>query len=565
MKKIKISLSYISIWIILGATMLANFSHHKWQDGNIIEFDVKSYYSYLPATFIYKDISLKFLDNNSRINNEMWPVTLDNGNRLIVTSYGLSVLYSPFFFLAHGYAKLSNKYEADGYTMPYQLAINFSAVFYLILGLFFLRKLLLKYFKEWIVAFTLIAVTVGTNLAFFASYAAAMPHTYNFALITIFLWLVIKWYESPSRLMSIGIGALLGFIALIRPTNILVFFILLLWNVYSGKDLKNRLLLYIRRFDYVLIMLAFFILIWMPQFFYWKQVSGHWIFYSYSAKNASFFWMNPQIFDILFSVKKGWFVYTPIMLIAVIGIFFLRYKLKGAFWPILVFLVFNIYTQASWWCWWFGGGFSIRTFIDSYGIMALPLAMIIDNTSQRKIIRYVMPAIIIVLTWYNTFQINQYNHNAIHFWWNSKECYRENFLRVHPTNASWDMVRIPDYYLARKGIYEAISPVEKRRRDLWRSYRDNYQNKLKQNQQVTDSLKLYVQGTERTLENAFLELASKNVKPILEEHNADIREKVSTDKVWGAFVKKEAEKNEIPYDSALSIETTRIINSIYLE
>ena len=557
--------SLVIIWVIIAATVLVNFSHHKWQNEDVIEFDVKAYYSYLPAIFIYHDITLEFLDNNSRIYNEMWPVKIPNGNRLIVTSYGMSVLYSPFFFMAHGYTLLDDNYESDGYSMPYRVAINFSSVFYLLLGLLFLRKVLQRYFREWIVALVLLTIAVGTNLAYFTTYAAAMPHSYNFAMLTLFLWSVIKWYDSPYHLKAIGVGALFGLIALIRPTNILVFFILLLWGVSSWKDLLNRFLFYIKRFDYVLIMLIFFLAVWMPQFLYWKTITGEWIFYSYSAKDASFFWGNPQIFDILFSYKKGWFVYTPIMFIAFLGIFLLRKRMKESFWPILIFTILNIYVQSSWWSWWFGGAFGLRAFIDSYGIMAIPLAMVLDAASQKKFLKYAAPSVLVVLIWYNTFQTRQYTKGAIHFWWNNKEAYWENFLRLHPTSEYWDMVRVPDYYLARKGIYEAVTPVEKRRRDLWRGYRDNYINTLKQNPQVVDSLKLYTTGVEKTIDESVKKLASKRVGNELPKKEEEIKNKITSDKEWNKFVNKLALKNEIPYDSALNIEFKRIINSLYLK
>ncbi|SHI47162.1 hypothetical protein SAMN05444280_102191 [Tangfeifania diversioriginum] len=565
MQKIKNSFSRIVIWFILAAVMLVNFSHHKWQSGTVIEHDVKAYYSYLPAAIIYNDLTLKFLDDDPQIFDEMWPVTLPNGNKMIVTSYGMSLLYSPFFLLAHGYSLLDNNFEADGYSLPYSMALNFSAAFYLLLGLFFLRKLLKRYFKEWIVALVLLAVAAGTNLAYYATYEAAMTHCYNFALITVFTWLVIKWYESPSRKNAIAVGALFGLIALVRPSNILVFFILLLWDVKSWSDFTARLWFYIKRFDFVLIMIILFFLVWTPQFFYWKTITGQWIFYSYSTKDASFFWGNPQIIDILFSYKKGWFVYTPIMLIAFLGIFLLRKRMKEAFWPILIFTILNIYVQSSWWSWWFGGAFGLRAFIDSYGIMALPLAMVLDAASQKKFLKYAAPAVLIVLIWYNTFQMRQYTKGAIHFWWNNKEAYWENFLRLHPTSEYWDMVRVPDYYLARKGIYEAVTPVEKRRRDLWRGYRDNYINTLKQNPQVIDSLKLFTTGVEKTMDEALKELASKRIGIELQQKEEEIKNRITSDKEWNKFVNKLALKNEIPYDSALNIEFKRIINTLYLK
>ena len=565
MQNIKNSYSIIAIWIILTAVVLVNFSHHKWQSGTVIEHDIKAYYSYLPAAFIYNDLTLKFLDDNSRIFDEMWPVTLPSGNRMIVTSYGMSLLYSPFFLLAHGYSLLDNSFEADGYSLPYSMALTFSAAFYLLLGLFFLRKLLKRYFKEWIVTFVILAVAVGTNLAYYATYEAPMTHCYNFALITVFTWLVIKWYESPSRKKAIAVGVLFGLIALVRPSNVLVFFILLFWDVKSWSDFAARLWFYIKRFDFVLIMIFFFFLVWMPQFFYWKEVTGQWIFYSYSTKDASFFWTNPQIYNILFSYKKGWFVYTPIMFIAFLGIFLLRKKLKEAFLPILIFTLLNIYVQSSWWSWWFGGGFGLRAFIDSYGIMAIPLAVVLDAASQKKFLKYVTPLVLVMLIWYNTFQLRQYTKGAIHFWWNNKEAYWENFLRLYPSNEYWDMVRVPDYYLARKGIYEAVMPVEKRRRDLWRGYRDNYINTLIQDSQVVDSLKLYTTGVEKTFDEAIKELASKRIVNELQKKEEEIKNRITSDKEWNKFVNKLAGMKDIPVDSAFQIETNRVINAIYLE
>ncbi|MFW5832105.1 MAG: hypothetical protein ACOCVA_07615, partial [Prolixibacteraceae bacterium] len=409
------------------------------------------------------------------------------------------------------------------------------------------------------------AIAVGTNLAYFTTYEAAMTHCYNFALITAFTWLVIKWYESPSRKKAIAVGALFGLIALVRPSNVLVFFILLFWDVKSWNDLIARLWFYIKRIDFVLIMIFFFFLVWMPQFFYWKEVTGQWIFYSYSTKDASFFWSNPQIYNILFSYKKGWFVYTPIMFIAFLGIFLLRNRLKEAFLPILIFTLLNIYTQASWWSWWFGGGFGLRAFIDSYGIMAIPLAVMLDAASQKKTLKYAALLVLVVLIWYNTFQLRQYTKGAIHFWWNNKEAYWENFLRLYPSNEYWDMVRVPDYYLARKGIYEAVTPVEKRRRDLWRGYRDNYINTLKQDSQVVDSLKLYTTGVEKTFDEAIKKLASKRIVNELQKKEEEIKNRITSDKEWNKFVNKLAGMKDIPVDSALQIETNRVINAIYLE
>jgi len=373
----------------------------------------------------------------------------------------MSILYSPFFFIAHAVAKISKQYESDGYSMPYRFALVFSALVYYIIGLFFLDKIIQKYFSRFISFVTIVAIGVGTNLFYYATYGAPMPHAYNFALITIFIYLVIKWYEHFSLKYTILIGLLGGLITLIRPTNILVLLLLIFWNIKSFSDLKKRIILFLKNYYLILIMIFCFILVWIPQFVYWKYISDKLFYFSYGAKGEKFFFNNPQIVNILISYKKGWLIYTPLMIFALTGIFFLFNKLRGLFVPILIFTLLNIYVLASWWCWWFGGAFGLRSFIDSYGIMAIPFAAFLDYMWERKYIKYIALSVIIILTWYNTFQIRQYNHQTIHYWWMSKEAYWEIFLKLRPTEKLWDLIPTPDHEKAMQGIYVALPKKEK--------------------------------------------------------------------------------------------------------
>lgn len=481
----------VSVIVIILAgifIVMTNFNHHKWlRDDGVIEWDVKGYYSYLPATFIYKDLKLDFLDGNNELFQKMWPVRTDEGDRVIVTSCGMSILYSPFFFIAHGLAHLTS-YEADGYSMPYRFALAFSALFYFLLGMIFMRKILKRYFSEVITVITMIAVAIGTNLFYYTTYEAPLTHGHSFGLIALFVWLSIRWHRSPKAGNTIGLGFLFGLISLIRPTNILVLLFFVLWDVKSFKELKERILFFIRRYNLVLLMLLFFLIAWLPQFAYWKYITGHWIFYSYGAKDAGFFFNNPQIFNILISYKKGWFVYTPVMAIAFVGIFFMIKRLPAAFWAVLVYMLAMIYVLSSWWCWWFGGGFGLRAFVETYAIMAIPLASLLDVAFRKKIIGISLTVIIAVLTAYNLFQIRQYRHGAIHFWWMNKEAYWANFLKLHPTEKYFEVRTKPNYEKARDGIYEEIPFVSEKEKNQ-KAFYEEFEKYIRNNKQLMDSLK----------------------------------------------------------------------------
>jgi len=80
-----------------------------------------------------------------------------------------------------------------------------------------------------------------------------------------------------------------------------------------------------------------------------------------------------------------------------------------------------------------------------------------------------------MLIWYNTFQTRQYVKSAIHYWWMNKDAYWETFLKDYTTPAYWKMITVPDYELAREGIYEAITPEENNRRKERKKIKDEFE------------------------------------------------------------------------------------------
>jgi hypothetical protein len=288
-----------------------------------------------------------------------------------------------------------------------------------------------------------------------------MSHSYNFALICIYIFYVDKWHDKQSLKLTIVLGLLAGLISLIRPTNILVLIILFLWKTGSIKDIKERTFFFLKNYKHVFLMALCFLIVWIPQFVYWKYVSGKFLYFSYAGISGKFYWANPQIFDILFSYRKGWWVYTPIMFISTLGIIVMMFKMKKYYVSILVFLCVNIYVQSSWWSWWFGGSFGNRAFIDSYGILAIPLTLIIQQSLQAKIKGYFVILILGALTWYNTFQIKQLNHQALHYWWMSRTAYWKVFLKPNTVPGYWEAIPLPDYPKARKGVFVAANLIQR--------------------------------------------------------------------------------------------------------
>ena len=447
--------SHITLLIIIFIASYTIFKIGYWKgDNKVITWDVSNYYSYLPATFLFEDPLLNFTKENPEAYYDKFvPLTMNNGNKIIKMSMGLSMLYSPFFLIAHLYAK-DSPYPDDGYSEPYRLMLILSSLFFFIIGLYFLLKILSLYFNPVIVSLSLIAVGLGTNLYYYVVIRSAMSHSYNFALITVFIWLTLKWYERKKYSVIIPLGVIAGLISLIRPTNIIIILFFFLWKIQTYKDLKHRMLELIKDWKYLLIFSAFAFIIWLPQLIYWKAASGHWLYYSYLGER--FFFSNPQIIKGMFSYRNGWLLYTPMMIFSITGFVFLSKKLPDFFIAAGLITILFIYIILSWWCWWYVG-FGNRAFIDLYGLLAIPLAVFIEfMTRQKMFIKNSFIVVFCFLLILNLFQTWQYYKGYIQFDSMTKKAYWVLFANTDPKDKFWQYLSKPDYDKALKGIYEDL-------------------------------------------------------------------------------------------------------------
>ncbi len=446
----KKSISLYAYFLLIIIFTVANFNIKKWQTQHVIDWDIIGYYSYLPSTFIYHDYKLKFLKENRKLDEgvKFWPLTAPNGNLINKYTMGMSVMYAPFFFLAHIQSQISES-NPNGFSWYYQKYVHLSCLFYLFIGLYFLRKLLLYWFDEWAVALSLITVTLGTNLFYNATTEAAMSHAYNFSLAAVFLYCVQSWFSVNQRKYAVGIGISLGLLILIRPVNMLFVLFPVLYGIHSVPDvLKNIKLFFSKPVDLAIVFLLCFLIV-LPQLLYWKSVTGQYLFFSYLGER--FFFLRPMILHGLFSFRNGWLIYTPIMFFSIIGMYLLyKQKFQASIAIVFIFLIY-IYIVFSWWCWWYVG-FGNRAMIDLYSLLAIPIASFYTYVFQLQYLkRAAVFGIAFLLLGLNLFQTLQYRMNLVHYDSMNFKAYMASFGRIHFTEEYKNALEQPDYEKAKRG------------------------------------------------------------------------------------------------------------------
>jgi hypothetical protein len=463
------TLSILSIVVIGMFLLWKTVQENKWGKidelghSDIILWDVTSYYSYLPALFVHGDLSMRFTDqdaNGFRNRMEFWPETSANGNYVIKTTMGLAFLYAPSFVVAHSYCLLSGHYLANGFSAPYEIALMLGQIIWFVVGFIFLRKILLNYFPEAITAITLLSLFFASNLYYISIYKPGLPHIYNFSLSAIFIYCTIRWLDKRIMKYAFFLALTIGLLTLIRPINILFLVFPLLFGVSSKKLMLDRIKFLIANKVQILFMILIAFLVILPQMLYWKTYSGDWLYYSY-GHGERFFFTDPKILEGLFSYRKGWLLYTPLMTLAILGLLAMPFakRIRSFSLPLLLLTSMYIFVVYSWWCWWYGGGFGSRPMIDLYAFLIIPLAYVVDRLSRSVFTRVPTFLLIVAMGGLNVFQSNQATQNLIHWDGTTKESYWYQFLKAEAQPGYWDLIKRPDYEKARANEAEYVFKI----------------------------------------------------------------------------------------------------------
>lgn len=426
--------------------VFAFLNQARW-NGKVIQSDVISYYSYLPAAFIYDDVGMTFVGGNGMYKDRFWGKEQESKRRLNKFTMGYAVAYSPFFFVAHLYAKGSG-YAPNGFSDPYSFMLLFGTLIYGIIGLFFFRMILRRFFSESATAITLLVIALGTNYFSYVTHCAPMAHASIFCFVSIYLELSFRLVEKRKLLHFLLAGLLAGWIVLTRPSNsfITLFPVLLL----IGKSGFGSAVQFAREnLLAMLLMVAAAVIVILPQLLYWNHVSGSLLSYSYG--DESFHFLSPHVFSGLFSFRNGWLIYTPVMIFSLIGFYHLRKKVPDLFLPSLAIFLLVGYLLVSWWCWWFGGSFGNRAFIDLYPILGFSLASFVEfMLRQRAVAKFSFVGVLLLLTLLNQFQAMQYRHTIIYQDAMTWEAYKAVFLKLDRPENMMELIEIPDYEASKK-------------------------------------------------------------------------------------------------------------------
>lgn len=390
MRSLTLSPSRLALLLVCTIMSVTSLVRNEVFTGktNVINWDGYGYYAYLPAAFIYGDIGeYAFAEEhfkNYEISGDIYQLMqTEDGRRFPIYNIGLAVVWAPAFLLTHGITLATGVAPADGMSYPYQLMVVLMSLLFAWLGLLYLRRFLLLFFADLVVGLLLLGIGLGTNLFYYVVEAPDMTHGYLFALYGIFLYCfarLVGYGRSPTayaedtpdtedtkspRKWLVYCGLLAGLMCLIRSSEIVVFALPAFYGLRNWATLQ-------RNFRRTLPIFGLALAVFSIQLIYYKAGTGSWWQNGYAG--LGFDWFFPHLYEGFLGYRRGWLVYTPLMVFALLGIGWLR---RGWLLPVLIFTVANCYLLFSWHIWWYGDTFGSRPVVQSYALLALPLGALL--------------------------------------------------------------------------------------------------------------------------------------------------------------------------------------------
>lgn len=438
--KMKSQIVRIVLIVIMIFIIINNFIFFP---GNILSWDVFGYYLYLPLQFIYHDLGLNdysIMDSIiAKYHNTATfyqAIKMQEGNFVMKYSMGLSFFYAPFFFIGHLIAMLSG-YPEDGFSLPYQYSIFVGSMVYSIIGIWALSKVLIRFFSKTITAVVLITIVFSTNYIVHITMFGqnAMSQNYLFMTYALILWLSILWHESYRLKYAVLLGIICGITILSRPSEIVCLVIPALWGIKNKRSIIEKANILLKYKSQLIIVAVILFSFGMMQLIYWKIYTGNFLFYSYGGNpGEGFEFFHPFLLEVLFSFRKGWLIYTPVMIFAFIGFYFMYKENRSVFYALSIYVILNIYVVSSWSCWWYAQSFSQRSLVQAYPVMAIGLGYFITWLSNQKMIyKSIGYALIVGCLFLNLFQTIQFYYGSIDGARMTKEYYFKTFGKLHAT------------------------------------------------------------------------------------------------------------------------------------
>ena len=302
--------------------------------------DGVGYYAYLRSPLI--DHDLRFENDYLAANESFVLARVDAQGHLLPYMYtrtgyvenhftvGPAILWAPVMIVVHGAVLLADQFgariPANGFSRPYIVSIALTTACYGFLSLFLSFQIARKYIDQQWAFLATIGIWLASSLPVYMYFNPSWSHALSAFAVALFIW---YWDHTQLR-RTIGQWAILGLMAglmgnvyypniflLIFPGLELIY--LLRMEVSDSNPGRRPLLKLVTRGA---LFGGVFAVSLLPTFITRHIIYGSAFETGYPGIRT-WHWTSPALLKVLFSSDHGMFSWTPILILATIGLLFL--------------------------------------------------------------------------------------------------------------------------------------------------------------------------------------------------------------------------------------------------
>ena len=373
-----------------------------WQDNYI---DDVFYYYYLSSLFFDGDVDILndyFISNNTYL---IFDTTfMGIGPKGLLTNYfamGSAVLWFPFFLVVRIAALIVSSiypfplsWVSDRYSYPYRAAISFATLAYGFMTLLMLYELCRMFFKRRISLWAALGAVFASPVPGYIYHFSSMSHALSAFSVTLLIYMTLRHRHFASLKDYIIIGSVGALATLTRWQN-LIFFIIPLWFLFPHLMRVYRIdrQRFTRDVRYTVLMLLSMFALFSIQMFYWYAQLGNLL--TVPQGKGFLKWLQPHVWNVLFSGWHGLYYCHPLLLFATIGLFLflLRRRLRYLALVFIICFIGMTYINAIAYDWFAGNSFGARRFSSLVPVFALGMGSFFSCFRKRLTF---MPALMVI-------------------------------------------------------------------------------------------------------------------------------------------------------------------------
>lgn len=358
--------------------------------------DEVEYFAWLRSLAFDRDVSFEneyqhFYDANVARTPDFHETFLERtteiGLRVNYAAPGSALLWAPFFAGAHVIALVTGQ-PADGFSQPYISAVAYGSAFYALLAIALSATIARRLIGRGLAAS--LAIAVGTPLLFYAIVAPGFGHATSAFAVSLFIWIWLRVRDAWTWSGAVWLGLSAGLMGIVREQDLLlaaapaIDFLRSAFRTSSTNVARSA--------GIAAAGTIAFVLAYSPLLIAYNALNGQ----PFATETASrkMTWTSPHAVSVLFNPDHGFFAWTPLAIVAIVGLVVLalrgvpRAESRGHRTPpdvqwigvlLLLMVVVQTYSSGSVESWTVAGSFGQRRFVALTPVLVVGLAALLAH------------------------------------------------------------------------------------------------------------------------------------------------------------------------------------------